>query len=313
MSLGIGIVGGGTFGRALALAAARSGRRVILWSRQPRDFQSAQIRTTSELAELGSTELIFMAVPSPHVETIASELGRHLDGSHVITHVSRGLIGQELQTLSELLRRVTPVRRIGALAGPLVAAGLAEGQPGGGIVGTLFPEVSTAVREAIGGPRLRIYSTDDVVGVELASAFVGMVGVAIGYAKAAGYGPATLAVLATRAMAEAVRLGERRGAEERTFAGLAGTGDLIAAVAQDGRPEIELGRALFEGVDVTAATAQLGGAYVEGIAIAQQVVAYADRHGLETPIASAMTKLIRGGGNPKAIVHELMARPVRAE
>lgn len=285
---------------------------MILWSRQTRDFQSTQIRTTTELADLEGTELVFMAVPSPHVENIAAALGRYLDGSHVIAHVSRGLIGEDLQTLSELLRRVTPVRRIGVLAGPLVAAGLAEGQPGGAIVGTLFPEVSGAVREAIGGPRLRIYSTDDVIGVELASAFVGMVGVALGYAKAAGYGPATLAVLATRAMAEAVRLGERRGAEERTFAGLAGTGDLIAAVADDGRPEIAVGKALFEGADLAHATHQ-NGAYVEGIAIARQVVDYAHRHGIETPIASAMTRLIRGGANPTALVNELMARPVRTE
>lgn len=313
MSLAVGIVGGGGFGRALALAAARNGRRVVLWSRQPRDFQSTQIRTTTELGDLEATEVIFMAVPSPHVRGLAEELGHHLDGSHLIAHVSRGLVGEDLLTLSELLRRVTPVRRIGVLAGPLVAAGLAEGQPGGGIVGTMFPEVAMAVREAIGGPRLRIYTTDDVLGAELASAFVGMVGVALGYAKAAGYGPATLAVLATRAMAEAVRIGQARGAEERTFAGLAGTGDLIAAVADDGRPEIALGRALFEGMSVTEAALRTGGAYVEGVAIAQQVVEYAHRHGIETPIATAMTKLIRGGANPASLVAELMTRPARRE
>jgi len=312
MSMAIGIVGAGGFGRALALAAARNGRQVVLWSRQPREFKAQQIRITTAVGDLADTELIFMAVPSPHVESVARELGRFLDGSHLIVHVSRGLVGPDLFTLSELLRRVTPVRRVGGLAGPLVAAGLADGQPGGGIVGTLFPEVSNAVREAIGGPRLRIYGTDDVVGVELASAFVGMVGVALGYAKAAGYGPATLAVLATRAMAEAVRLGERRGAQERTFAGLAGMGDLIAAVSEDGRPELALGRALFEGANVTEAATKTG-AYVEGVAIAKQVVEYAERHGIETPIATAMTQLIRGGVDPTTIVTRLMARPARRE
>src|SRR5690606_27838602 len=107
-------------------------------------------------------------VPSVHVGALAVELGAHLDGSHLLVHVSRGLLGDELETLTHLLRETTPVRRVGALAGPLVAKALIEGQPGGGIVGSLFPEVADAVCDAIAGKRLRIYRTDDVVGVEIA-------------------------------------------------------------------------------------------------------------------------------------------------
>jgi len=312
MSLPVGIAGGGGFGRALALAVARAGRSAILWSRQPREFQTQQIRTTAALADLAAAELVFLAVPSPHVPAVARQLGASLDGSHLICHVSRGLVGEDLQTLTELLRRVTPVRRVGVLAGPLVARGLAEGQPGGGIVGTLFPEVFESVREAIAGPSLRIYQTEDVVGVEMASAFVGMVAVAVGYAQAAGFGPATLAVLGTRAMAEAVRVSAFQGAEERTFAGLAGTGDLIAAVAGDGRPELALGRALYEG-KTTSEAAATAGAYVEGIAIASHVVAFAKRHSIEAPIAVAMRELALGKASPRTIVADLMARPARGE
>ena len=312
MSLPVGIVGGGSFGRGLALASARVGRHVVLWSRRDQSFDHPNIRSTTDLADLAEAELIFIAVPSIYVEQLAVELGAHLDGSHLVVHVSRGLVGEELETLTHLLRETTPVRRVGALAGPLVARALIDGEPGGAIVGSLFPEVAVAVRGAIGGPKLRIYSTDDVVGVEMASALVGLIALAIGYAMGAGFGPGTLAVLATRGVAESARVGVHRGGLERSFSGLAGYGDLIAAVAGDGRPEVELGKALAEGLDLTAA-AERAGAYVEGVSIARQVAAYALRTSIEAPIATGMAKLVDGEQSPKEVMDRLMARPAGAE
>ena len=201
----VAVVGGGSFGRGLALCVAREGRPVVLWSRQRREIDAAGVRTTTDLSEVADAELVFLAVPSVHVGTLAVELGAHLDGSHLLVHVSRGLIGHELETLTHLLRETTPVRRVGALAGPLVARALIEGHPGGGIVGSLFPEVADAVCDAIAGKHLRIYRTDDVVGVEVASAMVGLMALALGYAQGLGFGPSTLAVLGTRGLAEAAR------------------------------------------------------------------------------------------------------------
>lgn len=311
MSLPVGIVGGGGFGQALSRAAARVGRRVILLSRQGRDLASDRIRVTSELAELGEAELVFVAVPSPYVRELAREVGKHLDGSHLLVHVSRGLVGDELEPLTHLLRAETPARRVGVLAGPLVAKSLTDGQPGGGLVGTLFPEVADAVRDAIGGPSLRIYSTDDVIGAEVASAFVGLIALALGYAKQSGFGPGTLAVLATRGIAEATRVGVHLGGKERTFSGLSGYGDLIAAVADDGRPELEFGAALAQGVPLAEA-AQRAGAYVEGVKFAAQVAAYAKMHQLSAPLCTALEKLM-SGGDPARVVTELMTRPMGRE
>jgi NAD-dependent glycerol-3-phosphate dehydrogenase C-terminus len=132
------------------------------------------------------------------------------------------LLGNGLQTITELLREVTPVRRLGALAGPLVAKSLADSQPGGGIVGSLFPEVAETVREAIGGSSLRIHDTQDVVGVEMASALVGLVALVVGHAMGSGFGPGPLAVLATRGVAESARVAGSCGAQERTFSGFGG-------------------------------------------------------------------------------------------
>lgn len=322
MSPPIAVVGGGSFGRSLARAACRVGQRVILWSRQARqlDLDSGgtgagdSLVTTTHLRDLAQAELVFFAVPSPHVAALADELGHFLDGSHLLVHVSRGLLGPELHTVSEVLASRTPCRRVGALAGPLVAKNLADGHPGGAIIGSAFPEVIEAVTDAIGGPRLRVYGTDDLVGVEVASALVGLVALALGQAMALRFGsePGTLAVLATRGLAEATRVGEARGGSPRTFAGLAGAGDLIAAVAGDGRPEVEFGRALAEGLDLRAA-AERAGAYVEGAALAAHVSAFGRHHGIQVPLALGIAKLMAGEIDAEQLAEALMARPAKRE
>jgi glycerol-3-phosphate dehydrogenase (NAD(P)+) len=271
-----------------------------------------EVDVTADIGDLARAELVFLAVPSNHVAAVCNQLCDVVDGSHLLVHVSRGLIGEHLGTLSALIRETTPVRRVGVLAGPLVATALAQGQPGGGIVGSLFPEVADAVREAIGGPRLRIYATEDVVGVEVASAFVGLIALALGYAKHAGFGPGTLAVLATRAMAEAARVGLHRRGSERTFAGLAGYGDLIAAVADDQRPELAVGEAMAKGLTAEAAMRQVG-AHIEGLALAGQVVAFAERQRIEVPIAGALARLFAGKLTATEVVTKLMTRPVGFE
>ncbi len=308
----VAVLGGGSFGRALAMQSARVGRNVILWSRSARESPPGNVRTTTRLADVAEAELVFVAAPSIHVEALAREAGQHLDGSHLLVHVSRGLLGDELTPLTQVLRTVTPCRRVGVLAGPLVAHALAQGERGGGIVGSLFPEVVESVREAIGGPMLRIYGTHDVVGVEIASAMVGLFALAIGYAQGRGFGPATTAILATRGMAEAARVGVACGALERTFSGLAGFGDLLAAVAGDGRPESAFGRVLAEGVPLADAAAKAG-AFVEGAAIAAHVTAFAQRRDLEAPISAGLAAILSGTASGATVLGQLMSRPTRGE
>jgi glycerol-3-phosphate dehydrogenase (NAD(P)+) len=314
VTLRVGIVGGGSFGRGLATAAARAGNEVVLWSRsaQRGDATPASVRVTSALADIAGTELIFVAVPSPHVRDVARALGAHLDGGHLLVHVSRGLIGDELRSITRVLREETPVVRLGALAGPLVADALAAGTPSGAIVGSLFPEVGAAVRQAIAGETLRIYTTDDVAGVEVGSALVGMLALATGFAMGIGSGPAALAVLCTRGIAEAQRVGARLGARERTFAGLAGFGDLTSAVAGDERPEIRLGRALAQGASLEEA-ARTAGAYIEGVSIARRVARFAEQVGVDAPIAAATAAVVDGVLGPREAMRALMARQVTPE
>ena len=168
------------------------------------------------------------------------------------------------------------------------------------------------VREAIGGSGLRIYDTPDVVGVELASATVGFLTVILGYAQEVGVEPGTIAVLATRGMVEISRIGKTLGAKESTFMGLAGLGDLIAAVAGDERPELRLGRALARGAELRNATAEVG-ANVEGIEVARHLMEHAQRHGLETPISSTFVGITEGRVTPEGAIQALMERRVGRE
>ena len=311
MSMRVGILGAGGFGRALALASARHGHEVALWSRKPRDLPEP-IHTSTDIGVLADCELIFIAAPARHAVEAADQLGEVIDGRHLVVHISRGLVGSELKTITQVVREKTVCRRIGALAGPLVADALAEGRPSGAILGTGFPEITASVREAIGGSELRIYDTPDVIGVELASATVGFLTVVLGYVQEIGIEPGTLAVLATRGMVEISRIGVTLGAQESTFMGLAGLGDLIAAVAGDQRPESRLGQALARGTKLGTAIGEIG-SYVEGFEVAQQMMEHARRHGLETPISSTFAAVSDGRLSPNDAIQALMERRVGRE
>lgn len=310
----IGVVGGGTFGWGLARAGERAGREVLMWSRRPQREGTKGIRLVDRPAELAAAELIFFAVPSPFVSELARELGASLDGGHFLVHTSRGLVGDDLLGLSQVLRAVTPCRRVGALAGPLVAKALLEGTPSGGVVASRFPEVREAVVEAIGGSSLRLYSTDDVAGAEFASAAVGLFAMALGFGEGAGFGPAALAMLATRAMTEAARLGVTLGGRQETFMGLAGYGDLIAAVAGDGRPELEVGRSLARGEPepLDRIGAQVG-AYIEGVDSARRVAAYARRVKAHAPVITLLASVFARELAAEKAVRLLMSREVGEE
>ena len=168
------------------------------------------------------------------------------------------------------------------------------------------------MREAIAGPTLRLYDTEDVVGVEVASALVGLLALSLGYAQQLGFGPGALSILMTRGLAEAARIGVTFGADPQTFSGMAGFGDLLAAAFGDERPEVKLGRALGRGMSAEAA-GQGANAYIEGIAIARRMQRHAARRAIDMPITEAMADILDGGLSPEAALDRLMSRKVRKE
>ena len=312
----LSVIGGGAWGIALASAAVAAGGDVLVYSRRARELDIAGARTTDRLSEVSAhAHLILLAVPSDHVRALARELGATLDGRHAIVHGVRGLVSRvvtddlgdahQLDTIAQVLRAETPVRRLGALGGPVLTDELAKGAPSVMVVASHYPEVIALVRHALGTSSLRIYSTEDLTGLEWASALTGILAVAVGFARGVGLGAGVTAAFVTRAVHEAARIAVAAGAEERTFLGLGGFGDLLASIAEEARPEVRLGEAVARGTSVEEAIAALG-QRIEAIELAPRVAAFALQRKVNAPIFTAVAHGILSRRPAEEMVRELM-------
>jgi glycerol-3-phosphate dehydrogenase (NAD(P)+) len=288
--LRVGVIGGGPWGQALARAARRARAHVTLYSR--RGESDAGIPVTTDLAELTRARLLVMAVPSTTVRDVARALAPHVDGSYLVVHGIRGLRLPDLETVSDVIRRETPVRRLGALGGPVQVDELLEGRASALVVGSQFPEVVRAVGDALESPGLRVYGTHDLRGLEWASALVGCLSIGVGYVREAGAGPGLVAALLARGVEEAAKLAAAAGAEERTLLGLAGYGDLLASIALE-RPEVVVGRALARGKALDEARRE-SPLRVEAVDLVPRIVSFAHERGVRAPVFGTLEALLGG-------------------
>jgi len=310
-SRSVAVIGGGAWGVALAAAAARAESDVVLQTRRELDGALPRgvriVRTAAESAAHG--RLLVLAVPSSVCREVARELGDHLDGSHYVVHGVRGLEGDELATVADVVREETPARRTGALGGPALASDLAAGRPSVLVVGSRYPEVNEAVTAAFGSPTLRVYPTVDQRGLEWASALVGCLTLAVGYAQALQMSPGLVAALISRSIGEASRIAAAAGGDERTLLGLAGYGDLLASISQAERPEVRMGTALGKGM-LREEAVKVAELRVEALDLIPRVARWADARGVRAPIFRALAGGVVEGRKPEAILQELMTLPV---
>jgi glycerol-3-phosphate dehydrogenase (NAD(P)+) len=303
----VGVIGGGAWGIALAKAATRTGCDVLLYSRRGMPDMSSEkggkVTVASTYQELAAARLLVLAVPSDVVRTVARQLGDHLDGAHLVVHGIRGLATDDLATISDILREETPVRRMGALGGPVQASELDRGFASAMIVGSRFGEVTAAVKKSFHSKSLRVYSTPDLRGLEWASALVGCLSIGVGFAKEAGAGPGLLAALISQGVEEAARIVAAAGAEPTTMYGLAGYGDLLASMALVDRPEVVIGRALAKGRSLDDAVAEAS-LRVEAIKLLPKLVAFAKERDVSAPGVDALMRLLQGA-RPEAILARL--------
>jgi len=304
------VIGGGAWGLGLAAAAARSGTRVLLQSR--RDLTGhlpSGVRQAEDLAEVArEARLIVLAVPSHVARDVARHLGDAIDGRHLVVHGIRGLADKDLVSISSILREETPARRVGALGGPILAEDLLAGRPCVLVCGSHYPEVNDAVTATFAGPALRVYASDDLPGIEWASALVGCLAIAVGFGQEVGLHAGLIATLVSRGVEEAARIAASAGGDERTLLGLAGYGDLLASISQRERPEVLVGAALARGKTVAEAVAEAK-ERVEAVELLPRIAAWADAHGVNVPIFRALAARMLGGHAAGDIVHELMITP----
>jgi glycerol-3-phosphate dehydrogenase (NAD(P)+) len=321
----VGIVGAGTFGTALASVLARAGRRVIMWSRDTAVIEAIQttrrcprlpsallpepLEATADPRRLASeARFLVLAVSSKDVRSRSRELGDVIDGSHIVVHAIGALAAPVAnaanagrppgdaanERVSEVMLAGMPTLKVGVLAGPALPADLAEGQYSSMVVASRFDEVVTEARRLLNvPPALRVYGSKDLIGVELASALSGAYTVALGLADGLGMTTGPRAVLVTRAVAEASRLGQAAGAEARTFAGLAGLGNLLVRASGDRSPDYLLGRRLADGI-VTA-----DGGRTEGARAAITGVELAKSLRIRMPVLQGLAAVLTGKLEPR--------------
>ncbi|MEM9489476.1 MAG: NAD(P)-binding domain-containing protein [Myxococcota bacterium] len=308
----VGIAGAGRFGVALAQVVAASGRAVMLWSQDPQVVKqiaeqhlsprlpgvelSSHIRITGSAKELAeAARFIVLAVSSATVRERVRILGDHLGGGHVLVHAIGALAGPGDIPISQVLMEETPVLRVGALAGPALWGDLVAGQVSSMVAASDFAEVTAESRRLLGiPPLLRVYRGSDLIGVELAAALSGAYTVAVGMSDGLGIGSGPRAVLITRILAEASRLGRAYGAEERTFTGLAGLGNLLVRIQSAHSRDYRLGRDLAAG-----RRPDTSDDLSEGARSAMAAVRLAERLSVRIPVLRGLTDVLSGRVSPR--------------
>lgn len=311
----IGVVGAGRFGTAFSRLLAEHERKVLLWSRteevareineQHRNARlpgielPASLRATTDPAELAARcRLLVIAVPSTDVYSRARLLGDVVDATHLIVHAVGALSvpydephDSEELGVSQVFLEETPVLRVGVLAGPALPSDLITGNFSSVVVASAYDEVTAHARRLLGvPPALRVYGSRDIVGVELAAALSGAYTIAIGMSDALEVGPGPRAVLITRAVAEAARLCVAAGGEQRTFAGLAGLGNLLvrtSAASGANSVDYQLGLRLGRGETHHSN-------HSEGALAARAGAHLAKRLGVRMPVLSGVAAVVSG-------------------
>ena len=324
------VIGGGAWGTAIADRLVRNGHPVTLWAREgdvvdainahhvnprflPNIPLAPALAATSDMAlALSGVQLVVYAAPSHVLRTVvASSVGAIAPGA-VLAVATKGIERESLALMTDVVAHEAHGHDVVALSGPSFAAEVAQGQPTAIVAACASAPAATMVQGAMSSSAFRVYTTDDVVGVELGGALKNVMAVATGILDGLGLGYNPRAALITRGLAEMTRLGVALGARAETFAGLAGLGDLVLTCTGALSRNRALGVAIGQGQSCEEALAGKD-SVAEGVLNAQSAKALADRVGVEMPIIEATYRILFAGQAPREAIAELMARELRAE
>ena len=327
----VAVVGAGSWGTALAVVAARAGRRVALWARDaetaaaiaaarrnerylPESDLPATVRVTADLNDAcRAADMILLAVPSQAMRQTVRHL-RPLIGDAVLVSVAKGLERGSLKRMTEIVREELgsgSAERVCALPGPNLAVEVAAGKPATTVVAGATAAAERA-RTLLMDDHFRCYTNGDVVGVEMGGALKNIVAIGVGIGDGLGAGDNAKAAFMTRGIAEIARLGVAGGADPLTFAGLAGLGDLVATCASPLSRNRRVGQELAAGrslADIQAGMTQVA----EGIFTTEAASELGRRYGVELPITEQMRAVLFGGKSPFVAITDLMRRDAKDE
>jgi len=332
----VAVIGAGAWGTALAIALGRKGGNAIhLWANEPEVVASITerrinerflpgfrlpdtIQATNNLdVALAEAEIIVSVMPSQYCRTLFQRMVPALRPETLLVSCTKGLENGTLSRMSEVIEDVLRERkftaRIGTLSGPSFAKEVARGDPTAVAVASTDSELARAVQQAFNSSRFRVYTNDDVIGVELGGALKNIIAIAAGVCDGLGLGHNSVAALITRGLAEIARLVVACGGRLDTMAGLAGLGDLVLTCTGDLSRNRSVGVELGKGRKLPDIIAGMHGAVAEGVFTTKAAMGLARKKNVEMPITEQMFAILEHGKAPQQAIEELMTRTARAE
>jgi len=327
----IGVLGAGTWGMALARMLCISGHQVTVWSavaREIDDFSVTrrhpnlpgmvipdEIAFTKDMETVcRGKDILLFAVPSVFVRSTARTAAPYVSDGQVIVDVAKGIEPDTLLTMSQIIESEIQNPRVAlvALSGPTHAEEVALDLPTTIVSASRDEKAAELVQQVFTSHCMRVYTNEDVLGVELCGAMKNVIALAAGVATGLGYGDNAKAALITRGIAEISRLGIAMGCKEQTFGGLAGVGDLIVTATSPHSRNNRCGMLMGQGLSPKEATEKVG-MVVEGLNALPAAMALKEKYGVQMPIVEAVDALVNGGAAPADTVRMLMQRGQKPE
>ena len=323
----ITVLGAGGWGMALALSANGCGNEVTIWSPFEDEVAALQknrgnerllsgiklpdeIAITSDLSAVKGSAITIIATPSIAVRQTAKRLSAEKDFG-IVVNVAKGFEKGSLLRLSQVIAEELPEAKVAVLSGPSHAEEVARGIPTSVVVASASAVTAQIVQSIMSGDNLRIYTSDDLIGVELGGALKNVIAIASGFCDGLGLGDNTKAALITRGLAEMARLGVCMGAKEYTFSGLAGIGDLVVTCTSQHSRNHRFGEKVGSGTPVNQALSEVG--TVEGYYAAELAYSLAKKYKIEMPITEECYAILYENKDVKDVLNDLMRRPKRSE
>ncbi|HYZ87286.1 MAG TPA: NAD(P)H-dependent glycerol-3-phosphate dehydrogenase [Bryobacteraceae bacterium] len=329
----LAIIGGGSWGTALAIVLAPRFRSVTLWIHEPtlcakvaltRENSSylpgfqlpGNVQPTTSLPDaLHQSGIVLTVVPSQYLRSVLDEMLPHLDPGAICVSATKGLELSSLLRMSQVLTGVIERRfpaRVAVLSGPTFAREVAAGDPTAVVVASQDLRIAEQIQTAFSGPTFRLYTNPDVVGVELGAALKNVIAIGAGIAQGLGLGSNAVAALVTRGLVEITRLACTMGGQERTLAGLAGLGDLVLTCTGDLSRNRRVGILLGQGQTLQGILDQMN-MVAEGVQTTTAAVDLSRKLGVEMPIVSQMFEVLHNAKPPRDGIRDLMERQLKPE
>lgn len=317
------VLGGGSFGTALANIMAQNGHQVSQWMRNEKQVEeinltgvnsrylpqaplAEQLTATSNLEEaIRSSDTIFVSIPSKSFEQVAERIAPLLTPEKMLVSTTKGFNPNRFELMSEILFRQEVTDLIGVLSGPNLAKEIAAGQITGSVIASPHEAVRNRVIQLLKSKTFRVYENSDIKGVELAGALKNIYAIVCGFAKALKVGENTMAMLMTRSLAEMSRFAVHYGANPMTFLGLAGMGDLIATCTSPLSRNYRVGFAVGSGKPLQQAIEEIG-EVAEGVNTLRMVVGEAKHNGLYMPLAESLSNLLFENAKLDTLISSMM-------